>query len=191
MKRVLNVGIGGRPFVIEEDAYDRLENYLENFRRKTDMGCQTKEVMDELEIRIAEIFSESLSCDQEVVTVEMVDKVMSILGMPDGSDAQTSSDSSRSRGTFSPRRERKLYRDIDRNVIGGVCSGLAYYTNVDVLVFRILFVCLFIFGSFGFWLYVIMWIVVPPARTGVEKCDMMGLPVTAENIRKVYGDKKQ
>ncbi len=190
MKRVLNVGIGGRPFVIEEDAYDRLESYLENFRRKTDMGYQTKEVMDELEIRIAEIFSESLSCDQEVVTLAMVDKVMSILGMPDGSDARSTA-SENTGSPYSRRKERKLYRDIDRNVFGGVCSGLAYYTNVDVLVFRILFVCLFIFGSFGFWIYVIMWIVVPAARTGVEKCDMMGIPVTAENIRKVYGDNKK
>ncbi len=189
MKQVLNAGIGGRPFVIENDAYDKLEKYLENFRRKTDMGSQTKEVMEELEARIAEIFSDSLSCDYEVVTTEMVDKVISLLGMPDGSDAR-STDNSYDQDTCHRRKERKLYRDIDRNAIGGVCSGLAYYTNVDVLVFRILFVCLFVFGSFGFWLYIIMWIVVPAARTGVEKCDMMGIPVTAENIRKVYNNKK-
>ena len=59
MKQVLNVGIGGRSFVIDEDAFDRLNSYLNAFRSKTGMGYQTKEVMDDLEMRIAEIFSES------------------------------------------------------------------------------------------------------------------------------------
>lgn len=65
MKKIINVGIGGRSFVIDEDAYQELSNYLENFRRKTGMGYSTKEVMDEIEMRIAEIFSESLSYGQE------------------------------------------------------------------------------------------------------------------------------
>ncbi len=189
MKQVLNVGIGGRPFIIEEDAYDRLENYLATFRNRTDMGYQTKEVMDELEARIAEIFSENLSCEQEVVTCAMVDNVIARLGMPDGSEADNLEGKSRHRAPG--RSERKIYRDIDHNIIGGVCSGLAYYTDIDVVIWRIVFACLLIFGSFGFWIYVIMWIVIPAARTGVEKCDMMGIPVTAENIRKVYDNKKR
>ncbi len=189
MKKVLNVGIGGRPFVIEEDAYDRLENYLARFRNRTDMGYQTKEVMEELESRIAEIFSESISCEQEVISCETVDKVIATLGMPDGSDANDADSNPRYRAPG--RGERKIYRDIDHNTIGGVCSGLSYYTDIDVVIWRIIFACLLIFGSFGFWIYVIMWIVIPAARTGVEKCDMMGIPVTAENIRKVYDNQKR
>ena len=86
MKQVLNVGIGGRSFVIDEDAFDRLNSYLNAFRSKTGMGYQTKEVMDDLEMRIAEIFSESLSSRQEVVDICLVERVISQLGMPDGSD---------------------------------------------------------------------------------------------------------
>ncbi len=190
MKQVLNVGIGGRPFIIEEDAYDRLEDYLAKFRNRTDMGYQTKEVMEELEARIAEIFSENLSCEQEVVTCPLVEKVISILGMPDGSEAENPT-GSHTRRRAPGRGERKIYRDVDHNIIGGVCSGLAYYTDIDVVVWRILFACFLIFGSFGFWVYIIMWIVIPAARTGVEKCDMMGLPVTAENIRRVYDNRKR
>ena len=165
MKQVLNVGIGGRSFVIDEDAFDRLNSYLNAFRSKTGMGYQTKEVMDDLEMRIAEIFTESLSSRQEVVDISLVERVITQLGMPDGSDMP--GDSGRN-GTGSAadsgeywysgrdnRPVRKLYRDIDHNVIGGVASGLACYFDVDVLVIRILFVILFLFGSFGGWILII------------------------------------
>ncbi len=194
MKQVLNVGIGGRSFVIDEDAFERLNSYLNAFRSKTAMGYQTKEVMDDLEMRIAEIFTESLSSRQEVVDITLVERVISQLGMPDGSDipgdcgGSCSGDQS---GDYwhqgrDGRAVRKLYRDKDHNVIGGVASGLACYFDIDVLVVRILFVVLFIFGSFGGWLYIILWIAVPPAVTSADKCRMRGLPVTAENIRRFH-----
>ena len=192
MKQVLNVGIGGRSFVIDEDAFDRLSAYLDAFRSRTGMGYQTKEVMDDLEMRIAEIFSESLSSRQEVVDISLVERVIAQLGMPDGSTAPGSTGPAGS-GTgeyWHSGREshpvRKLYRDKDHNVLGGVASGLACYFDVDVLVIRILFVCLFLFGSFGGWVYIILWIAVPAARTSAEKCRMHGLPVTAENMRRFY-----
>ena len=147
-------------------------------------------------MRIAEIFTESLSSRQEVVDISLVERVITQLGMPDGSDMP--GDSGRN-GTGSAadsgeywysgrdnRPVRKLYRDIDHNVIGGVASGLACYFDVDVLVIRILFVILFLFGSFGGWIYIILWIAVPAARTSAEKCRMHGLPVTAENMRRFY-----
>lgn len=193
MKQVLNVGIGGRSFVIDEDAFDRLSAYLDDFRSRTGMGYQTKEVMDDLEMRIAEIFTESLSSRQEVVDISLVERVIAQLGMPDGSAAPGGPGPSggRNSGEYwhpgdSGRPVRKLYRDKDHNVIGGVASGLACYFDVDVLVIRILFVCLFLFGSFGGWIYLILWIAVPAARTSAEKCRMHGLSVTAENMRRFY-----
>lgn len=194
MKQVLNVGIGGRSFVIDEDAFERLNSYLNAFRSKTAMGYQTKEVMDDLEMRIAEIFTESLSSRQEVVDITLVERVISQLGMPDGSDMPGDCGSSCAgdqSGDYwhqgrDGRAVRKLYRDKDHNVIGGVASGLACYFDIDVLVVRILFVVLFIFGSFGGWLYIILWIAVPAAVTGADKCRMHGLPVTAENIRRFH-----
>ena len=192
MKQVLNVGIGGRSFVIDEDAFDRLSAYLDAFRSRTGLGYQTKEVMDDLEMRIAEIFSESLSSRQEVVDISLVERVIAQLGMPDGSTAPGSTGpagSSTEEYWHSGRESRpvrKLYRDKDHNVLGGVASGLACYFDVDVLVIRILFVFLFLFGSFGGWVYIILWIAVPAARTSAEKCRMHGLPVTAENMRRFY-----
>lgn len=183
MKEVLNIGLGGRSFLINGDAYDRLGAYLDAFRRRTGMGYQAREVMDDLEMRIAEIFTESLSSMKEVVDIFLVERVIAQLGMPDGSDAPDGS----GYGTCT-RQARKLYRDTGHGVIGGVSAGLAYYFNLDILLVRIIFVCLLLCGSFGFWLYVILWIAVPSARTGADRCRMHGVPLTPENIRRFQNE---
>ena len=87
MKKVINVGIGGRTFIIDEDAYQRLDAYLTRFQEKVKMGLQTKEVIEEVEIRIAELFTEYMGTRQEVVNIAIVNRVISQLGMPDGTDA--------------------------------------------------------------------------------------------------------
>ncbi|MPM94864.1 hypothetical protein SDC9_142013 [bioreactor metagenome] len=84
MKKVLNVGIGGTSFIIDEDAYQKLDQYLEKFRQKTQMGIQAKDVMEDLEARIAELFNEFLKSNQEVVNIALVNRVIAQLGMPDG-----------------------------------------------------------------------------------------------------------
>ncbi|HIZ85021.1 MAG TPA: PspC domain-containing protein [Candidatus Coprenecus stercoravium] len=190
MKQVLNVGIGGRSFIIDDDAFDRLNSYLDAFRNRADMGYQTKEVMDDLEMRIADIFTESLSSRQEVVDISLVERVIAQLGMPDGSYATGGSSYKSEPANWGldarEHPERKLFRDTDHKVFGGVCAGLGWYFDVDVLVIRIVFICMLIFGSIGFWLYIILWIAVPAARTSAEKCRMHGLPATAENMRKFH-----
>ncbi len=187
MKKVVNVGIGGRTFVLEEDAYSRLESYLSLFKSKINMGYQESEVMDDLEMRIADLFESNLGSRNEVVTLRMVEEIIARLGMPDGSspfekEGETSSGSSASAENKGPR---KFYRDYDNRAIGGVCSGLAQYLNIDVVLVRILFVVLTLLGSAGIWVYIILWIVAPKAETAAQKCEMRGWPVTGENIRRV------
>lgn len=186
MKKVVNAGIGGRPFILEEDAFSKLESYLSSFKSKINMGSQEKEVMDDLEMRIADLFEEKLGSGSEVVTLQMVEEIISRLGMPDGSSpfengGDTSSSASASAESKGPR---KFYRDPDDRVIGGVCSGLAQYLNIDVVLVRILFVVFSLIGGAGIWVYIILWIVAPRAMTAAQKCEMRGWPVTAENIRK-------
>ena len=191
MKRIIEVEIAGRKFIINEDAYSRLSSYLDHFRNKTQMGSSTKEVMDELEERIAEIFSEMLSTSNQAITLSMVESVISRLGMHDGSFeygsyfATRDSYDSRYRYYEAPE-PKKLFRDIDNKRIGGVCSGVAHYFNIDITIVRLIFIIIFFCGSFGFWLYLILLFVVPAARTGADKCRMYGLPVTAENIRRFH-----
>ncbi len=187
MKKVVNVGIGGRTFVLEEDAHSRMETYLSSFKSKINMGFQENEVMEDLEMRIADLFEAKLGSRSEVITLQMVEEIISRLGMPDGSSpfengGDTSSSASASAEYKGPR---KFYRDYDNRAIGGVCSGLAQYLNIDVVLVRILFVVLTLLGSAGIWVYIILWIVAPKAVTAAQKCEMRGWPVTAENIRKV------
>lgn len=192
MKAVMNVGIGGRSFVMEEDAYAKLKRYLNQFKTHTKMGIQTKEVMDDLEERIAELFSERLNSFQDVVNMGMVNNVINQLGMPDG---EPFVDNHENTSGYNFRQEpndffngpapvRRLYRDTINKSIGGVCSGLAIYFGIDALLLRILFVIAFFMGSAGFWVYIILWIAVPLARTPAQKCEMYGLPITAENLRR-------
>jgi phage shock protein PspC (stress-responsive transcriptional regulator) len=183
MKKVVNVGIGGRSFIIDEDAYQKLENYLNKFRERTKMGVQTGDVMEDLEQRIAELFSESLRTGQEVVNLALVNKIITQLGMPDGEAAEDDF-STKKEATYSGYAVKRLYRDPDNKSLGGVCSGLALYLNLDISLVRVLFFISLFMGGIGFWAYIIFWIVAPLATTATQKCEMRGIPVTAENLRK-------
>lgn len=184
MKTVINLSIGGVGFTIDEDAYQKLDNYLEEFKSKTGFDSQSKEIMEEVEERIAELFAEATSGKQNVVTLPMVDNVISKIGMPDGSTPV--GEDKRCTHSKGPR---KFYLDPDNRKIGGVCSGLAAYFDIDVVILRIIFVVALFCGSVGFWAYVIFWIIAPKAQTAVQKCEMRGIQPTAENIRKYSFEK--
>lgn len=183
MKKVVNVGIGGRGFTMDEDAYNRLNSYLEKFRAKAGMGIQTREVMDDLESRIAELFGERLNSFRDVVDIETVNRVISQLGMPDGQPFTENECGGAEFCYGEPVRPvKKFFRNPDNKVLGGVCSGLAGYLDVDAVLIRVIFIVAFFLGSAGFWIYLILWIIAPLAVTPVQKCEMYGLPVTAENL---------
>ena len=192
MKKVLNAGIGNVPFVIEEDAYQRLSSYLAHFRSKlkAEPGqLRPDEVMEDLEERIAELFSAGISSGQ-VVTLEMVEKVIEQLGMPDGSsdsDAKTSSSNSGAAGESAPH---KLYRDPLNKAIGGVCSGLAAYFDIDVVLVRIIFAVVTLAYGSGALVYLIFWIICPTATTPVQQCELRGIVPSAENMAKFRTNRK-
>lgn len=180
MKKVLNIGLGGRSFIIDEDAYNRLQAYLEHFRSKL-AGDPSQEIMEDLESRIAELFlKEIANPSQQTVGLALVERVTSQLGMPDGA-AEPGADTPPYERAV-PKLPKKLYRNPDERVIGGVCSGLSSFIGLDLTVVRVLMVVLFFSATAGFWLYVILWIVTPKAVTPAQKCEMFGLPVTAENM---------
>ena len=146
MKKVVNVSLGGRNYTLEEDAYARLGRYLEHFRaRLTVPEGQKTEVMDEIEGRLAELFSREVGESGRVVSLDLVNRVASTLGMPDGSaEDGFGTSSSASEPASNPR---KLYRDMDEKKIAGVCSGLSYYFDIDVVLVRIIMLAALIFGS--------------------------------------------
>lgn len=181
MKKIVNAGIGGRSFVLDEDAYQKLESYLNAFRAGLTV-VDAEEVMNDLEFRIAELFQSSLGSQMQVVNVAMVKSVISQLGMPDGASFDGGADA---KAAEAPKVTKKLYRDTDNKAIAGVCSGLAAYFDVDLTLVRIIMLVLLLGASVGFWLYVIFWIAAPKAETAAQKCEMRGWPVTAENMAKV------
>ena len=189
MKKTVNVAIGGRSFILDEDAYNALVSYLDSFKAGVGVSGRS-EVMDELEMRIADLFREKLR-GREVVDIEIVRSVISQLGMPDWQADNVSGNYSEPEPQSEVRSPRRLYRDPDNNMLGGVCSGLSLYFNIDVVLVRILFVVALICGTAGFWIYIVLWIIAPAARTAAEKCEMRGIPATAENIRRFYESKRR
>lgn len=196
MKKVINVGIGGRSFVIEDDAYRKLRRYLDAFQG-SGSNAQDAEVMNDLEERIAELFSMKRSQYKDVIDIEMVNQVIAQMGMPDGEQFDDSFESNVRRGAnrvadgindavngLTGNTERRLFRKPNSGGIGGVCSGLAVYFNIDTTVVRVIFILLFVFGCSGILIYAILWIAVPKARTAIDMCQMYGLPITPENIEK-------
>ncbi len=186
MKKVLNISLGNRSFTIEEDAYKRLRDYLDHFRARLGVApgvpyTQNAEVMEDLESRISELFAQEVGTGGRVVSLALVDRVTSQLGMPDGSPEGPDTSSAPETETDKQARK-KIYRDYDNRRIAGVCSGLAVYLDVDVVLVRVLMLVAFIAGTAGFWIYLICWIAVPKAETAAQKCEMYGLPVTAENL---------
>lgn len=194
MKKTINVAIGGCSFTIDEDAYKTLDEYLERFKGALDPGISNKDVMDELEGRIADLLKGRLG-GREVVDLNMTQQVVAQLGYPQGyrpseSRNDETTDTERTdagyhySGTDGERPARKLFRDPDGKRLAGVCSGLALFLGVDVTLIRVIFLVAFICGSAGLWIYLVIWIAAPEARTAAEKCELRGIPANAENIRR-------
>lgn len=189
MKKTVNVAIGGRSFILDEDAYNSLASYLDSFKAGVGQNSRS-EVMDELEMRIADLFREKLM-GREVVDINMVQSVIDQLGMPDWQSGADSASDSYSGAETETRRPRRLYRDLDNNMLGGVCSGMALYFNIDVVLVRVIFIIALLCGTAGFWIYIVLWIIAPAARTAAEKCEMRGIPATAENIRRFSENRRR
>ena len=194
MKKTINVAIGGCSFTIDDDAYNTLSNYLDRFKAALDNSSTSSDVMDELEVRIADLLKGKLG-SREVVDMKMAQDIIGALGYPEGyKEAESQSDGASGEATGSQdgpdcsrcneRPVRKLFRDPDDKKIAGVCSGLALFLGVDVVLIRIIFLVALLCGSAGGWIYLVIWIAAPEARTAAEKCELRGIPATAENIRR-------
>lgn len=183
MKKTVNVAIGGCSFIIDEDAYDSISRYLDNFKGAMEETLSSDEVMDELEGRIADLLKERMG-GREVVSLKMAEEVIMQLGYPSGYRDNGNEFKDESRYDYNGRPVKKLFRDTDDKKIAGVCSGLALYLGVDIVIIRVIFLIALICGLSGFWIYLLIWIAAPEAMTAAEKCEMRGIPANAENIRR-------
>lgn len=189
MKKAIDVNIGKVNFTIEDDAYIRLKSYLTSFEASLPNKEDAAEIMEDVEIRIAELFQKEIKYPTQVIDMKAVNMVIEMLGEVDG-DYESEPNMNDSEKTRS-RSGKKLYRDMDDKKIAGVCGGLAAYFNIDATLIRIVFVVLLLGYGSALIAYIILWIVMPEARTVAQKLEMRGEPVTAENIRNYTSNYKK
>ena len=188
MKKTITVSLGGMVFCLEDDAYYLLDNYLKRLERSFMGEADRREIMNDIEARIAEHFKEKAPNPEMVINITEVKRVIEIMGEPSDFDNESKSQSSRS--TSYSRSNKRLFRDPENKVFAGVCSGIGVYWNVDPVIIRILFVIAALWGGGGVFVYIVLWIVIPEALTAAERLEMTGEPVTAENIGKSFQDSK-
>lgn len=184
MKKTLTVNISGIVFHIDEDAYDKLNRYLGRIRQyfSAEEGCD--EILSGIEGRIAEMFQMKIKDQRQVITLEDVKEVIAQLGEPEQIGGEESHEQNAPRAeAYTERGPKRLYRDPDDKYIAGVCGGLGAFFQVDPTWIRIIFL-VGIFAGFGILLYLILWIVIPRARTTAEKLEMRGEKVNLSNIER-------
>ncbi len=191
MKKTVSINLNGLVFYIDEDAYQRLHTYLDKIERWFSGKEGAREIISDIENRIAELFEERVKPGSGVVTLPLVEEVVNIMGEPEEFDDASSEKAESS--NFSPGSSyvppKKLYRDIEDRVFGGICSGIAAYFNIDTTLVRIIFGIL-PFVSFGVIIpiYIVLWIALPPAVTTVQRLQMKGEPINISNIEKTIKD---
>lgn len=189
MKQTVNINLGGHHIIIDDDAYAKLKHYLDKVELQFRDSEGSEEIIHDIETRIAELFQEQLK-GKEIVTTKEVEKVISIMGTPDdfeGASHGTAESTSQSRKSSSPETEyytgKRLFRDPNNKIIGGVASGLSAYLGIDDPVWiRIAFVLLAVTGGAGLPIYIVLWIIVPKAKTASDRLAMKGKPINISSI---------
>lgn len=186
MNKTVNINLGGVFFHIDEDAYQKLSRYFDAIKRSLNNASGQDEVIKDIEMRIAELLGEKQKSDKHVVGLKEVDEVIAIMGQPEDyileDEPKTFENNYQQSGTG---KSKKLYRDGEKGMIGGVAAGLGHYFNVDAVWIRVVLLLL-VFAGFGtgIFAYIILWIVTPEAKTTSEKLEMTGEPVNISNIEK-------
>ena len=204
MKKTLTVNLGGTVFNIDDDAYRLLDNYLSNLKMHFRKEAGADEIVDDIERRISELFAEKLSAGSQVITIADVEEVIARMGKPEDMEAEGESASADSGSTSTGggygagawnsntaygTTRRRLYRNPDDKMLGGVISGMAAYLGWDVTLLRLLLLVILICGVGTLIpVYIVCWLIIPEARTAAEKLSMRGEAVTVENIGKTVTD---
>ncbi|HBE43286.1 MAG TPA: hypothetical protein DDW27_19220 [Bacteroidales bacterium] len=179
MKITVSINLGGYSFNIDEDAYDELKRYLKNLELHFAGEESASEILSDIETRISELFRARLSSFKQVITMDDVRYAISVLGNPeDFHDEERKSGSEK----FSSPGYHRMYRDPDHRIIGGVCAGMGAYWSIEPWIVRIIFIALILAGGLGLLIYLILYIVLPEAKTTSQKIEMKGDPVNIRNI---------
>lgn len=194
------MNLGGMPFQIDDEAFEKLNAYLKAVKRKFSHVQGNEEIVEDIEARVAEMFQENLnSTSRKIVSIKDVDGAIEAMGKPEefeqGFQEEDYTDSSDSSSAYSVKK--RLYRDPEDKVLGGVISGLSQYFGLESpTLLRVIWAALPILDIFMggistslvFLAYVVLWIAVPKALTATQKMQMRGEPVNLDNIQRKFGE---
>ena len=212
MKRVETININGIIFSIDDDAYVKLCSYLKILGQKFENEQGGRDIIVDIEARVAELFSERVGGAVRVVTIADVSNVIETLGTPDdiaGDDSKAENENETATENAPPAQQtkkatRRLYRDTDQRYLGGVCAGIGAWAGINPVAIRLIFIFFAFFLFFPFFpfskffffhhnafpklmpflTYLILWIIIPKAKTTAQKLEMRGEPVNISNIEK-------
>ncbi len=177
MNKTIDISLAGILFHLEESAYYKLKKYLKAVRNSLQNTDDVDEVMNEIEARIAELLLQKQTHPQQVINEKNIEEIIAVMGQPEDYEEEAEP-------TPQPKGFKKaLFRDMDHSVIAGVAAGLAHYLGIDVTLMRLIFIILLFVthGSFIL-IYLLLWIVIPKAKTASDKLKMKGETVNVDNI---------
>ncbi len=184
MNKTVSINLGGLVFHIDEDAFQKLSHYFDAIKRSLSNTKGQEEIINDIEMRVGELVAEKHKSDKQVISIKEVDEIISIMGQPEDYRIDDEEPKNTTSNFETLKRDKKLFRDKDEAVIGGVLAGLGHYFGIDKVFLRILFLVLFFVAGTGLLAYIILWIAMPEAQTTSEKLEMRGEPVTISNIEK-------
>ncbi len=184
MNKTVNINLGGMFFHIDEDAYLKLTRYFDAIKRSLNNSSGQDEIIKDIEMRVSELLSEKQQTEKHVVGLPDVDAVIAVMGQPEDYIIEDDYEPNQ-QNNYSKTKGKKLYRDTEKGMIGGVATGLGHYFGIDAVWLKVMFL-IFVFAGFGTGIiaYIVLWAVTPAAITTSEKLEMDGEPVTISNIER-------
>ncbi len=194
MKKALSITLAGTLFTIEEDAYEKLSEYLKSIQGYFGTYPESVEIIKDIEARMAEQLMTTRENPTAVVTITDIEKLIAVMGrVEDFEDKKSEGDSSKEKPESSEnqsRNTRRIMRDPDDAIIAGVASGLAHYVGIDATWMRVIFIIISILmgGAGGIIIYIILALIIPKAETPAEKVMMRGGPINLESFKENIGE---
>lgn len=191
MKKTLTINLNGIVFNIDEDAYSLLNEYLNNLKHAFSQYEGKDEIIADIEARICEILSDKFSDPRAVISLSNIEEIITIMGKPEDLKIEEENTTTDEKQIPPPipsqfiNKPKKLFRDPLDKMLGGVCSGIGTYLNIDVTWVRLIFVgtCLLTF-TFAVGAYIVLWIILPEAKNVTDQLAMKGERPSMENIGK-------
>ena len=183
MNKTININLAGIIFHLDEVAFEKFKTYLSNVKTALSKEESGEEIIADIEARIAEIFNLRMKENgSQVVDLSDVEFIIETLGQHEAFVDESENEEP----TSSSKETRRFFRNPDEKVIGGVCSGIGAYFDIDPVWIRVLFLILLFFTGIGFITYVILWAAIPEAKTTAQKLQMRGEAVNLNNIEKLF-----